>query len=274
MSVSLQQIFNATPEQMAQVLYPEKLFFNYTEQQQRDNMDEVLNEYRKVLIQEYSKRGMLDEASAKIVSNRHFYPSMMPQNRTLDQVLGDMYNRGHRLATARGSRSVSPNRNVNNSYTHLLNESRSQTNSMSTFPRSSSLSPSRRSSVSSTNPLNIGTSVSTAGRGHPPASEYFNKTNLTEQEQKYCRAVVHVAAKQSEECLDKKMWGQTDSTGQRCYSPYAIAHRSVPGVGKPECFMDLNLNNLPEDELIAEEHLQHVSTPNALYQKQQSKSKW
>lgn len=101
-------------------------------------------------------------------------------------------------------------------------------------------------------------------------SEYYPSTTLSDTDQKYCRALTHIAAKQSEECLMNREWGRKDSQGKVCYNVYAVAHKSVPGVGRPHCLKDLNLDALSEEELLGQAHLHGIKTIDELRQKQRN----
>jgi len=103
---------------------------------------------------------------------------------------------------------------------------------------------------------------------HDPNEYYDSTTTLTEQEQKYCRAVLHVAAKQDQWCLEGKNWfGKNPETGKTCTNPYAIASKTVPRTTRPDCLLDLKLDNIPEEELEAEASL-HKMTIAQLIEKQ------
>jgi hypothetical protein len=106
------------------------------------------------------------------------------------------------------------------------------------------------------------------GRHHDPNEYYDSSSNLSEENQKYCRTVLHVAAKQDDWCLEGQNWQKTNpQTGTKCYNPYAIASQRVPRSGRPECLKDLKLDSIPEEELRAEASL-HKMTIDELRRKQ------
>nr|QBK92534.1 MAG: HeH/LEM domain protein [Pithovirus LCPAC401] len=59
--------------------------------------------------------------------------------------------------------------------------------------------------------------------------------SLTEGNRKYCRCLLKVAIKQSDECLRTKAWGSG-----KCYSPYAVCTKSV-GHQSHKCYYDYSL---------------------------------
>jgi len=103
---------------------------------------------------------------------------------------------------------------------------------------------------------------------HDPDEYYDNTTTLNEQEQKYCRAVLHVASKQDQWCLEGKNWfGKNPISGKTCYNPYSLASKTVPRTTRPDCLLDLKLDSIPEEELEAEASL-HKMTIVQLIEKQ------
>ena len=60
--------------------------------------------------------------------------------------------------------------------------------------------------------------------------------SLTEGQQKFCRCVLKVASKQSDECLKEKAWFQYKS-GTKCYNPYSVCAHSVKTSTK-HCYYD------------------------------------
>ncbi len=104
-------------------------------------------------------------------------------------------------------------------------------------------------------------------RKTPTKSSYFNRGNkLTEENRKYCRCVLHVAAQQSKDCLEKRNWGNT-SRGKKCYNPYAVCTQSTHRKGAMLCFKDTHLSVLPTKELKGLAHLKRL-TPSRLILKQ------
>jgi hypothetical protein len=101
----------------------------------------------------------------------------------------------------------------------------------------------------------------------PTKSQYFNKGNkLTEENRKYCRCVLHVAAQQPAQCLEKRSWGSTVN-GKKCYNPYAVCTSATHRKGKMLCFKDTHLSAIPGKELSALAHLKRL-TPSRLKLKQ------
>lgn len=100
-------------------------------------------------------------------------------------------------------------------------------------------------------------------RKHPTKSSYFNRGNkLTEENKKYCRCVLHVAAQQSSDCLENRKWGT-----KNCYNPYAVCTQSTHRKGRMLCFKDTHLSVLPTKELKGLAHLKRL-TPSRLILKQ------
>lgn len=115
---------------------------------------------------------------------------------------------------------------------------------------------------------NKSTSSSSSSRHHNPSDYFDQNSQLSENEQKYCRAVLHVAAKQDEWCLEGQKWNQENpDTHKTCYNPYAVASKTVHRSSRPDCLLDLKLDAIPEAELKAEAYL-HQMTIEQLYQKQ------
>lgn len=77
---------------------------------------------------------------------------------------------------------------------------------------------------------------------------YFkHDSDLTEDEKKYCRCTLHMAAKNSEKC------NKTINRGKReygCYNPYAVCAKSV-GTTTKNCGKNYNFEGIPDDELEA-----------------------
>lgn len=68
----------------------------------------------------------------------------------------------------------------------------------------------------------------------------------TEDQEKYCSCVTHVAQKQDLECIKGKNWGK----GKGCYNPYAVCAKSV-GTTYRECGKHTDFNLLTDEELKA-----------------------
>ncbi len=77
---------------------------------------------------------------------------------------------------------------------------------------------------------------------------YLNPNNdLSAKEQSYCRCVLHVGAKNPEECNRPGQWGR----GTDCYNPYAICAKSV-GTTSRRCGENYNFSatsTIPDNEL-------------------------
>lgn len=83
-------------------------------------------------------------------------------------------------------------------------------------------------------------------------ADYFSPdSSLNEEQKKYCRCILHTAAKQPDWCLTEKAWRQ-NRNGKGCYNPYAICTKSTGRSGPQfECVPSYNLDNIPEQELNA-----------------------
>ena len=75
--------------------------------------------------------------------------------------------------------------------------------------------------------------------------------NLTEQDKKYCRCVLHVSSDQGEDCI------LDGFKGDGCYNPYAVCTKSTGRKGRVECFLNYDLNNIPPKEREALIHLKY-----------------
>lgn len=91
---------------------------------------------------------------------------------------------------------------------------------------------------------------------------YFKKgSDLTEREQKWCRCVLHVAAKQTDQCLDdvnknaRKVYNS-----KTCYNPYAVCSATV-GTSSRKCGVSYEFRNIPDIELIAYAHMKRIKIP-------------
>ena len=82
----------------------------------------------------------------------------------------------------------------------------------------------------------------------PSEPSYFkSNSSLPEQKEKWCRCVVKVSSKQSQECLEQKAWFKTIGES-KCYNPYAICSKSV-GTSSRECGDNYEFNNFSDQEL-------------------------
>lgn len=98
-------------------------------------------------------------------------------------------------------------------------------------------------------------------------SKYFKKTvndqrpGLSLKEQKWCRCILHVAAKQSKECLkDVKNNAGKILEGKKCYNPYAVCSKVI-GTSSRNCDMYYNFRHIPTHELIAYAYLKNIEIP-------------
>ena len=84
----------------------------------------------------------------------------------------------------------------------------------------------------------------------------------TERLDKYCRCVLDVAAKNSQECLEQKAWGQ-EIGGRTCYNPYAVCAKTIgTTTGRsPYCGQNYNYNELPDKLLVAYARLNKIEVP-------------
>ena len=93
----------------------------------------------------------------------------------------------------------------------------------------------------------------------PTSKELWMSSSLNEGQQKYCRCLLHVAAKQPAACNTDKAWRQTRE-GQTCYNPYAVCSRA--GERVHSCSGDYIFENIPDAELIGYASLHGVVIPN------------
>lgn len=96
---------------------------------------------------------------------------------------------------------------------------------------------------------------------------YFN-TKLTTPHAKYCRCILHVAAKQPNWCIQNQDWRQNQD-GLTCYNPYAICTKSVKRRTFFDCFSNYNLDQIPKKELdklilLKKNKLAEYKLPNSL----------
>lgn len=79
-------------------------------------------------------------------------------------------------------------------------------------------------------------------------------SSLTDKEQRYCRCVLHVAEKQSEDCLRGKKWLTKNG---KCYNPYAVCSKSV-GTSVKGCGLWYDYENLTKSELLGYAYLEDM----------------
>lgn len=90
--------------------------------------------------------------------------------------------------------------------------------------------------------------------------QYFKVgTTLTDQEQKYCRCIVHVAAEQPGACNLEKAWFE-ERDNRICYNPYAVCAHTV-GTTTRNCSENYKFDNFPDDELVAYANLHKIKSP-------------
>jgi hypothetical protein len=81
---------------------------------------------------------------------------------------------------------------------------------------------------------------------------FLPNANIPDNQQRYCRCILHVASKQPDWCLKSQAWKQIRG-GKSCYNPYAICRSTVGATGDAECVKYYNLDNkyIPQNELTA-----------------------
>ena len=85
-------------------------------------------------------------------------------------------------------------------------------------------------------------------------------STLNEQEQKYCRCVLQVAAKQPGQCNMEKAWFE-QRQNETCYNPYAVCAKTV-GTSSRVCGENYNWVELPDDMLNAYANLNNIPIKN------------
>jgi hypothetical protein len=104
-----------------------------------------------------------------------------------------------------------------------------------------------------------------AGKTHQTGGagiNYFKiDADLRENEKKWCRCVLHVAAKQTDQCLEdvNEHAGQVFN-GRTCYNPYAICSATV-GTSSRKCGINYEFRNIPDQELIAYAKIKKITVP-------------
>ena len=88
---------------------------------------------------------------------------------------------------------------------------------------------------------------------------HYTLSNMSEDKQKFCRCVLHVATKNTANCLRTRKWGK------KCYNPYSICADSVnTTTGGKSCEYDFR--KIPITEIKAYVNLQW-NKYNKWYQK-------
>ena len=76
----------------------------------------------------------------------------------------------------------------------------------------------------------------------------FDGANSDSGDDKYCRCVVDVAARQPEACNLEKAWFERRE-GRKCANPYAVCHKSIQGEsGRPDCGEYIRLNEMSDQQ--------------------------
>ena len=115
--------------------------------------------------------------------------------------------------------------------------------------------------VTTTDRGGYGTTTTGAGYGMTTSGDTRDWVQgLDEQSATYCRAVLHVAAKEPVSCLTDKAWYQ-QREGHTCANPYAVAHKTVPGVTRIECHNYYDFDRMPDAELVAFANLNAIQLP-------------
>lgn len=90
--------------------------------------------------------------------------------------------------------------------------------------------------------------------------QYFKESSqLTEEEEKYCRCILHVASEQPGQCNMEKAWFEKRDD-RICYNPYAVCASRVGGSNK-NCSINYQFENFPDDELRAYANLHGIKSP-------------
>lgn len=93
------------------------------------------------------------------------------------------------------------------------------------------------------------------------------ESNLSDQQQKYCRCVLEVADKQSDKCLQNIAQKKTGTfgPGTSCYLPYSVCANSTgTSTGRGGCSKHYNFNEIPDEFLIAYLKLHGKPVPSSL----------
>lgn len=96
-----------------------------------------------------------------------------------------------------------------------------------------------------------------SSRLSPKSQSFFKEdTTLSETEQKYCRCIPKVAAKQDPECL-----GHGAPQGGGCYNPYAVCKHSTGQKANVSCGAHYDYNKMPDKYLIAYARMKSLTIP-------------
>jgi len=99
-----------------------------------------------------------------------------------------------------------------------------------------------------------------SSNGHSSNGSYFKPGHsLTDKQEKFCRCVLHVAAKQPADCLKSKNYGS-----KGCYNPYAVCAKSTgTSVGRSgKCGQSYDFNGIPDNELKAYSMMNGITVPS------------
>ena len=81
-------------------------------------------------------------------------------------------------------------------------------------------------------------------------SKNYIKSNakLTNQQKRFCRCILHIAAKNKKTCNKTKKWNNKN----KCYNPYSTCAKKVKTTtgGKP-CYYKFKKSSIPKNEIIA-----------------------
>jgi hypothetical protein len=80
------------------------------------------------------------------------------------------------------------------------------------------------------------------------AHEEMMSKGLTDQQEKYCRCVVHVAEKQPAACNEDKAWYEKRD-GEECYNPYAVCAKTT-GTTSRDCGEHYEYRTMTKNELV------------------------
>jgi hypothetical protein len=91
---------------------------------------------------------------------------------------------------------------------------------------------------------------------------YFKEgSNLPEIEQKWCRCILHVAAKQNDGCLvNVNTNAKLTIDGRKCYNPYAVCSTHLKPAHR-RCGINYEFRNIPTQELRAYTKLNKINVP-------------
>jgi hypothetical protein len=98
---------------------------------------------------------------------------------------------------------------------------------------------------------------------------YFKENaDLNEREKKWCRCVLHVAAKQSDQCLENvnENAGKLFD-GKSCYNFYAVCSSTV-GTSSRKCGINYEFRNIPDNELVAYAKIKKIVVPKPYVREQ------